>query len=493
LSLQGFLQLDRERSQPLYQQIAEQIKVQISDGRLPIGTRLPTVRQLASTLGVTRLTIHSAYSELQSGGWVEATVGRGTFVAATVQPDPFANSLWGQLTADSVLESMPRITQAVGLRSMAYADPDPILYPAREFWESLLTLRNDPSLLQYGSPQGDPVLRVELAALLADSGIEAMPDEILVTAGVSQGLSLVAQTLARPGDYVAVEQPTYLGMLHKLKEYGLQPLAVPLDDEGPVLDSLEKLITRHRPRFFYTISRFHNPTGVCISAERQRDLLALAERHGLIIVEDDVYGRLSYDGPVAPPIKAADKAGIVIYLDSMSKVMVPGVRIGYVVAPAPYHERLMALRRANDMTGPMLIQRTVADFLHRGRLRAHLRRMIPIYRERRDALLRGLQYWMPDGVSWTRPTGGLCCWVTLPGDDALSDLYQAANNRGIVFTPGEVFMAEPDGCRHMRICYGNQPPEVIRDSVAVLGELIRERIGRKGRRPAVATDWVPLV
>ncbi len=491
MSLQHLLQLDRQRSQPLYQQIAEQIKAQISDGRLPIGTRLPTVRQLASTLGVTRLTVHSAYSELQSGGWVEATVGRGTFVAASAQPQDLMTATGRQITADGILDDMRRITQMVGLRSLAYADPDPILYPTREFWDSMVGLRGDPSLLQYGSPQGDTLLRVELSVWLGEQGVEALPDEILVTQGVSQGLSLVAQALARPGDCVAVEQPTYLGLLNVLKAQGLQPVGVPLDDEGPRLDTLEQIVLKHRPRFFYTIPRFHNPTGICMSAARRRDLLALAERHELTLVEDDIYGRLSYDGPAIPPLKAADRAGLVIYLDSVSKVLLPGLRIGCVVAPLPLREQLMSLRRANDLTGPTLLHRALADFIHKGRLKAHIRRMIPIYRERRDALMNAMQYWMPAGVTWTRPVGGFCCWVTLPGVDALDDLYQAALRRGVVFTPGEVFLAEPDSYHHMRLCFGAQSPEMIRDSVALLGGLLRERIGWGARR--LNPDWAPLV
>ncbi len=492
MSLQHLLQLDRARSQPLYRQIAEQIKGQIGDGHLPIGTRLPTVRQLASTLGVTRLTVHNAYSELQAGGWVEATVGRGTFVATSVQPRPLALTDGSQVTADGVMEDLLRLSQRAGLRSMGYAEPDPVLYPAREFWDSMIGLRNDSSLWQYGSPQGDPLLRVELAALLAEQGIEVLPDEILVTQGVSQGLALVAQALARPGDRVVVEQPTYLGLLNILKAQGLQPVGVPQDDEGPCLDRLEQVITQQKPRFFYTIPRFHNPTGICMSAQRQRDLLALAEQHGLVIVEDDIYGLLSYDGP-ALPLKASDRHGLVVYLQSASKVMLPGLRVGYLVAPAPLREQLLPLRRASDLTSPPLLHRALADFLHRGRLRMHLRRMIPIYRERRDALLNAMQYWMPDCVQWTRPAGGFCCWVTLPESDMLDDLYQATLGRGVSFTPGEVFLAEPDGRHHFRLCFGSQPPEIIREGVALIGGLLRERVGRSARRIKQQADWVPLV
>jgi len=493
MALQHLLQLDRQGNQPLYQQIAEQIRIQISDGRMPNGTRLPTVRQLAHTLGVTRLTVHSAYSELQAGGWVEATVGRGTFVAASVRPQGLVTINEPQITADGVLDDMRRIAEMVGLRSLGYADPDPGMYPVKEIWDSLFALRDDSSVFQYSSPQGDPLLRVELAALANEQGIGAMPDDIIVTSGVSQGLSLVSHALANPGDVVAVEQPTYLGVLHTLKARGVQAVGVPLDDEGPCLDALEQVIMEQRPRFFYTIPRFHNPTGICIAPSRQRELLALAERYDLTIVEDDIYGRLFYDSPPPPPLKALDRGEWVIYVESLSKVLMPGLRIGYVIAPPSLHKRLLSLRRANDLCGPPLLQRAVADFLHKGRLKAHIRRMLPIYRERRDVLLRALQYWMPDSARWTRPAGGFCCWLTLPGSDALRDLYPAALSHGLVFTPGEVFLAEPDDQVHLRLCYGSQTTGMIREGIALLGDLVRERIGRGARRGKRVADWGPLV
>ncbi|MBC7870470.1 MAG: PLP-dependent aminotransferase family protein, partial [Chitinophagaceae bacterium] len=291
------LQINRQDNRPLYHQIASQIKNQISMGRLPPGTRLPSVRQVALKLGVTRLTVHNAYSELQADGWVESTVGRGTFVSENAQPMAILSAIGTQTSADAVLSNCAPIWHLPTLRSLAYANPDPTLAPIDDFWGCLTAMRRDvASLMTYESPQGDPMLRVELTNLLRERGVEAMPDEIIVTSGAMQALSLVTQALAQPGDRVLIEQPTYVGLIHILTTYGLKPISVPMDDEGPNLAAVERALKYDRPRFMYTIANYHNPTGQSMSLQRRRDLLALAAKYKLPILEDDVYGFLGYDG-----------------------------------------------------------------------------------------------------------------------------------------------------------------------------------------------------
>jgi DNA-binding transcriptional MocR family regulator len=489
------LQLDKEKlheSRPLYQQIVTQIKQQISIGTLPPGTRLPPVRDLARQLGLTRLTVHSAYSELQADGWVEATVGRGTFVAHPPQPPIAPPTLGRNVTPDGVMSDMLQINQISGFHALSQADPDPALFPADEYWQCLDALRPQAAeLLRYGTPQGDVALRVALTDLLRDRGVDAMPDEIMVTSGVTQGLSLVARTLAEPGSTALVEQPTYLGLLNVLKAEGIQPIGVPLDEQGPQIDAFERLIVQHRPRFFYSVPVYQNPTGLVISDERRRQLLELVARYRLPLVEDDIYGRLSYDKPAPPALYASDSSGQVIYVGGVSKMLIPGLRVGYLVVPPSLRSRLLSLRRATDLHGPTFVQRALAEFLQRGRLQGHLRRVLPHYRDRRDALLRSLERWMPPGVSWTRPEGGFCCWLTLPQHAALDGLYRMALDRGVAYTPGEVFMTQPDDHQHIRLCFGAQPPEVIREGVALLAELLHERLSREN--VSTPAQWAPLV
>jgi len=384
-----------------------------------------------------------------------------------------------------------------GMINMTHSEPDPRLIPADAFWDCLVSLRGDATAhVQYVSPQGDALLRASLVDLLDERGVSAAADEILVTQGVTQGLSLVTQALARHGDIVAVEQPTYLGLLHILQAQGVRPVGVPLDEEGARLDALERVILHDRPRFFYTIPTFHNPTGRSMTLRRRRDLIALAERHGLIVVEYDIYHRLAFEKEAPPTLKSLDRRGLVIYLDGLSKAVLPGVRAGYAVAPQPLLDKMLSLRRAADLCGPLTLQRALAEFLSRGLVGEHIERILPEYRRRRDTVLKALKKSMPAGTTWTRPEGGLCLWVRLPGNLSAGDLYGEALERGVVFAPGEVFLAG-DGSgsarSHLRLCFGRHGPEDLSEGVTILAEVIRRGASAGAGRRRTVPDHAPLV
>ncbi len=332
------LTLQRNGGGSLYVQIASQIRDCIADGRLPVGTRLPTIRQLASDAGVTRLTVQNAYQELQNEGWVEATVGRGTFVSRTARERRMVTTIGQDTSPDAVINDIVQLDQDVGVQSLANASPDPTLFPVAEFWAALERQKPDTqSLTTYNSSPGDPRLRVALVDWLGERGIDLTPDALLVTAGVTQGLALISQALARPGEAVLVEEPTYVGLLHTLRAHGLRPVGIPMDSEGLDLALAERVMSHERPRFLYTIPNFQNPTGSCMSVRRRQDLLSLARTHGLYIVEDDIYARLSYDGPAPGTLKALDKDDLVVHVSSFAKLFMPGLRLGYVAAPAALH------------------------------------------------------------------------------------------------------------------------------------------------------------
>lgn len=488
------LQIDRERGPALYQQIAEDVKARISDGRLPAGTQLPTVRQLATDLGVTRLTVQHAYGELQAEGWIEATVGRGTFVSHATKNHTFGRGMVAPLTPDGVINDILQVNQIVGLRSMASASPDARLFPADEFWGTLAELKRDfTAAVTYSSSQGDPQLRVEISRDLADRGIDVTPDDILVVAGVTQGLALAGQTLAQPGDRILVEQPTYLGLLHTLKVFGLEPVGITMDDEGPNLEELERAIIQHRPRFFYTVPTFQNPTGRCMSLARRQDLLALAATHGLLIVEDDIYGRVAYDMPSPPTLMELDTRNLVIHVGSYSKVLMPGLRLGYLIAPQRWRDRILSLRRAADLASPTILQQALTIFLRQGGLKRHLRRALPIYRARRNTMVAALQRHLPSSVTWHAPGGGFCTWLTMPSYHPFADLERAALDAGWAVTPGEVFLAEPTDEKSIRLCYGTLTPDVIQAGVEMIGQLVRTRLSGAADRHERQDAWTPLV
>ncbi len=486
--------LNRADGAPLYRQIGAQIKEAIAEGRLPAGAQLPTVRQLAAELGVTRLTVQTAYAELQSGGWLEATVGRGTFVSAQATMQPRWNAVNGAATPAAVIGDILQMGQVQGMRSLASASPDPELFPEAEFWASLDAQRAHTALVGgYGPAQGDAILRIELAAHLSERGVEVAPDDVLVVAGVTQGVALAAQALAQPGESVLVEQPTYVGFLHQLRARGLQPVAVPVDADGPSLEVVAQLAAQQRIRFFYTIPSFQNPTGCCMTPARKAQLLELADRFDFYIIEDDLYGWLAYDDAPPAPLKAADANQRVLYVTSFSKTLMPGLRLGMLVAPPALRERLTALRIAADLGSPLLLQRTLATFLHRGDFRRHLRRMLPVYRQRRDATLRAFDAFMPAGVQWTRPCGGLCCWLTLPHHPAMADVPRLVLQQGWAVAPGNVFLPEESAHQHLRVCFGALPAESIRRGVEVLGEVIRQQQASALPKATTLDEWLPLL
>lgn len=487
------LDLVRGGDQPLYRQIVEQIRDHIYSGALPAGSQLPTVRALADSSGVTRITVQSAYAELQSGGWIDATVGRGTFVSERARQARTLPARELPLTADVIIDDMLQISRVSGVRSLANASPDASLFPAQEFWSHLVSLQTQAqAMVEYGPTQGDEELRIEIASLVAERGVEAVPGDILITTGATQALSLLVQALCRPGDTVLVEEPTYLSFLNILRNFGVRAVGVEMDAEGILPGALEMAALQARPRFLYTIPTHQNPTGVTMSEERRRALLDVATRHGFLVVEDDLYARISFAGTPPAAIKSLVDADNVIYVSSFSKTLMPGLRVGYVIANPAMLRRLIDQRRATDLTGPLILQRAVAHFLRSEGYRRHLRRVIPQYRERRDALLRALAQNMPPGVTWSVPEGGYCCWVRLPQWGIYDDLYAAALREGWAIAPGHVFHAQPGAQQAMRICYGQHDPATLRHGVEVIARLIRGHVERERRAEEVSRAWAVI-
>lgn len=490
------IRLDRSSAQPLYRQLVQHIQQRIRTGALPTGARLPTVRELSRQLGVTRLTVHTAYSELQSGGWVEATVGRGTFVAARSEPTMTATiGLGHEFSPQGMINDMVRLAQLPGMRSLASANAAPELYPQRAFERALSEALADDGMgvLGYTTSQGDARLRMAISELLRERSIHVGPDDLVITSGVTQALALIAQTLARRGDTVIVERPTYLGALNVLAGHGLQAIGVPLDGEGMVVEALERLILLHRPRFIYTVPAFQNPSGICMSQARRAALLELAASYHVPVVEDDIYSLLSYEGAVPVALKAADSRDNVLHISSFSKSLLPGIRVGYIAAAAPLISRLVSAKQSHDLCSPPLLQRALAIFLERGWFAAHLQRVIPSYRQRRDALLDGMAQHFSSQLRWTVPSGGFSTWVELPPGTSATDLYMAAIDRGVAFAPGDFFFAEPSPPPFMRLSFSTQPPEALAEAAKIIAELLSSHLLRRAFKAAPISNYVPLV
>jgi DNA-binding transcriptional MocR family regulator len=472
------LTIQRAASVPLYRQVAEQVRALIRSGALPGGSRLPTIRQLARDLRLTRLTIQSAYAELQAQGLVESFVGRGTFVAARpptapllgVPATPQAPISWISL---GDFAELGHLAERPNLLSFAQAAPAPETYPARELARALRAALADPAALSYGPMQGEADLRDQVSRLLLDRGIAAAPESVVITSGAQQGIDLALRALAAPDEVVLVEEPTYPGAIELAARRGQRLVGIPRDENGLSLAAMEAACRLYQPRVLYLVPTFHNPTGASLSAERQAALLRVARTHQLLLVEDDVYGLLAYDGPAPRPLKAADEDGRVIYVSSFSKVLAPGLRLGAIVAPAEHLAPLVAAKRSNDLISSSLLQRALADYLRRGALDVHLQRVRGLYRERRDAMLAALERCLA-GCTWTRPAGGLSVWVSLPDGIAEREFYREAVEHGVGVAPGKAFFPQPQTRAFVRLSFGSHPPRQIEQAISMLGRLLRD-------------------
>ena len=394
------------------------------------------------------------------------------------------------LTPDSAINDMLELDQVVGVRSMALAIPDSTLFPTDIFWDNLSHLRSQANeLMGYGPIQGDTALRIALMKLIEEKGITAVPEDIFITSGTLQGLSLVTQTIADAGDNALVDAPTFLGMLNILKAQKINPITVSFAADGPDLDAFEHAIHIHKPRFYYAVPTFHNPTGHTISTEKRTAILHLAQKHNIMIVEDDIYSDLAYDGPTPPTFTAQDTNDRVIYISGFSKSVMPGMRVGYIVMPPQLRTRLQTLRRATDLCGTVFVQRALAHFIQNGSFKQHLKRVIPIYRDRRDALLATLRTTMPPVVNWSRPGGGYSSWISLPRYFAPGELYRRALQHGFAFTPGEAYQIDDERHEFLRLCFGNQRVQAIRAGVMLLSQLIKEQIATG----SPSSNWIPIV
>jgi 2-aminoadipate transaminase len=327
---------------------------------------------------------------------------------------------------------------------------------------------------------------------LLDRGLQVSPEQILVVGGAQQGIDIVLRALVREGDTVLVEHPTYLGMVERMQVQELKLVAVPIDEQGIRPDALEAAIALHAPKLLYTIPTFHNPTGISMSQARQEALLDIARRHDLPVLEDDIYGLLSYDGVAPLPLKTRDTTGQVIYLSSLSKVLMPGLRIGMLVADASLLPSLIAIKRLSDLHAPQITQHALAEYLARGSFAAHLRATRATYRERRDAMAASLRRHFPIAVQWAIPVGGLCFWIALPPGLRSQELYESAIARGVAFAPGQVFFPEQPAQSYMRLSFAARSPAEIEQGVAILGELLHEQLARRGRQRPVC-EGVPMV
>lgn len=490
--------VDRQAPSPLYVQIVRQVRRLIEDGHLATGTRLPPTRALAERLGVDRTTVYQAYQELWALGFIESRPGsytrvrqRPAVVRPAVQARPSGGLIdWGQAVApggEQVFHKLRRWQTGTspdngsGQINLSRLDLDGRLFPLEAFRRCTqhALLRYGESLFHYGDPQGFKPLREFIAERSRIHGMNVEAEEVLITNGSQQAIDLVFRLLATPGKPVAIEVPTYSNVLPQFEYTGSRVMGIPMGPEGLDLENFRQRLAVERPSFLYTIPNFQNPTGITTSQQHREQLLHLCEEHRLPLVEDGFDEEMKYFGRVSLPVKSMDRHQVVIYLSTFSKVLFPGIRIGWIIAPRPCLERLAMLKRCSDLSSSGPLQAAIYEFCRREHYDFHVRRMHREFRKRMQTALETIREQLPAGqVTWTEPAGGYLIWVSFRQPAVDEERFaRCCREQGVVVSPGAYYFPLNEPLVHFRISISMLTGEEIREGIVRLGRAIRAMAG----------------
>ncbi len=486
--------LNRQTNQPLYLQIADQLRGQIETGDLPAEMRLPASRALAKKLGVNRITIVNAYAELEAEGLVTTRMGSGTYVAPpkeALTPPEFDTTAadWNRplpmrrtWSPNQMVAEMMRLARKPGVISFAGGAPASEFIPVNQFRRALndVLRRDGAEALQYAEAAGYYPLRDTIAHNLQQNNISVTADDILITAGCQQATDIALRVLADNNDsLLVVEDPCYLGLLDLVTSRNITPLAVPMDEHGMQIDRLEQIILRHRPRLIYVTPSYHNPTGLTMPLSRRQNLLDIAARYGVPVLEDTSYDGLSFQGQPLPTLKSLDTSDIVFHAGGFSKTLVPGIRIGYLVAPPALQERMIATKQTADILTSPLNQRALHAYLSSGHYPEHLATVRQAYQTRRDVMIKAVQKYFPAEAQWLVPHGGIYLWVNMADHGpTATELYLTAINYSVAFSIGAVFSANGTFDHAMRLNFAAHTCEEINEGMRRLGKAWKELLTR---------------
>lgn len=388
----------------------------------------------------------------------------------------------------SAIRELLKITEDPEIISFAGGLPAPDVFPTEEIREACNRVLKDQAnvALQYGSTEGYFPLREMIARHASRSGVQIRPNNILITSGSQQALDLIGKIFVNHGDRLLVESPTYLGALQAWNQYGAEYVTVGTDDDGMVTEDIEHAL-RTGPKFIYVLPNFQNPMGVTMSMDRRVKLVEMADRYGVPLVEDDPYGQLRFEGDHLPGVNVLDAqlhvqngkyTGNVIYFSTFSKILSPGLRLAWVIAPDEVIHKLILAKQGTDLHTATFNQVVAYEVSRGGFLDQHVEHICDVYRERRDAMLDSLTEYMPEGVTWTHPKGGLFLWARVPESCDTTKMFPAAVRNKVAYVPGESFHPNGGGKNTMRLNFSYCKPDVIAEGISRLGKMLKEELCR---------------
>jgi 2-aminoadipate transaminase len=484
--------LDHQAESPLYRQLYEQIAEQIRSGRLSSGAKLPATRELAGLLGLNRTTVSAAYELLESDGLISGQVGRGSFVTGDGAPSNGLN--WNSILDASAIHAAPTfLTGGQDGISFAVSRPSEELFPVDDFrasCEEVLASPDFGSILQLGSPGGYEPLRQYLLESARGEGVLRPGDDLMVTSGCQQALDLVRRVLIRPGDKVLLEEPVYPGLKNLFVEAGAEFTGISVDPDGMDIAQLERAVAKNRFKALVVTSNFQNPTGATLSREAREAVLRQARNAGAVVVENDIYGQLRYEGAPLPTVKQMDATGDTLLLRSFSKISFPGLRVGWAIGPRAAIARMMEAKHLSDLHSDQLSQAVLLRFAVSGRLEAHHARILKAGAERLKAVLAACERYLPHGARFTRPQGGMNLWVRLPQPLDTGELLGRAQREGVTYLPGKYFAVSRPEPGSLRLSFAGVDPAQIETGVKILGGIFSSELERLrvswNREPAPA-------
>ena len=485
--------LDRDGDTSITQQLVDRFVAAIESGRLAPGEKLPPTRALAADAGINHLTAARVYRRLAEEGWVTASVGRGTFVRALVPAaaDESGDDWQAYVLPDrpstyqeEILDDSFRMPGQPGMISMSTGFPSPRFHPVEEMREIAQEVfaKGAEDALAYTAPEGHVALREQIATHVDGEVLD--PDQVIVTTGAQQALDIVYRTLLQPSDVAVTESPTFTGSLLAMRATGARVIGVPVDEEGLDVDALEAVLSRHEVRLLSLQATCHNPTGVDLSPERRERLMRLAVDRNMFVVEDRVYSDLRYEGDAPPPLRLS-APGHVLEVNSLSKVVGGGLRVGWINARGPVLARLAAVKQASDFHTPTPVQHMAARYLAGDGYARQLKRSLPYYRERRDAIMAALEKHLAGEYEAASPAGGHHVWVTLKRPAEERTLYAEAVRHGMSFTPGGAVTAERHQRTSLRLSFSLLEPDELEEGVRRLARALRE-VRRRDRTRVAA-------
>jgi 2-aminoadipate transaminase len=399
----------------------------------------------------------------------------------------------------SAMRDLMAVTARPEVISLAGGLPDTSTFPRDSFAAAMTRLAADSCAraLQYGPTDGCIEVKDAIAQVMAAEGMQVDPDDLIVTTGGQQVIDLVCKTLIDPGDVIVAEAPTYPGAVPVFCSYEADVVQIEMDSDGMPISELEATLDRleaegRRPKFIYTIPSFQNPGGVTMSLERRRALVALARRRELLVLEDNPYGLLRYEGEELPTLRSLDGGDYVIYLGTFSKILSPGIRLGWTAAPRPVLDKMNLGKQAADLCSSSLTQLFVAAYFENERWRDYVHALVDVYRRRRDTMLDALAEHLPPETEWTRPQGGLFVWATLPSYIDTTDLLARALREQVAFVPGRAAYVDGRGGSSLRLNFSGVGEADIREGVRRIGKVVSEQVALygtlTGARPTPAAE-----